>query len=107
MPIAWVGDDKTAFTVARNEPILPADHAAVSATGDTDVGVVLLRAENVIREMVVHRDVVKLRGRLIIFRRPRLSAIGRDTGASVAYVANSIRIFGINPKSVMIAMPRG
>ena len=75
VPIARIRQNKSAFTAARNEPILRANHARVRATRYADIRVVLLRAINVIRIRVVHRDVIKLRSRLIVLSRPGFAPI--------------------------------
>ncbi len=69
-----------------------ADRAPVGAAGDADIRVVLLRAVNVIGERVVYRHVIKLRGRLVVLRRPSLAAVGGNAGAAVVRVADAIRI---------------
>src|SRR5438876_10637051 len=75
VPIAWIGHDEAAFSATGYEPIFASDHAGIAAAGDTDVRVVLLRAVNVVRERVVYSDVVKLRGGLVVLRRPILAAV--------------------------------
>ena len=78
-----------------------------AAARDADIRVVLLRAVDVIRKRVVDRDVIELRGRLVLQRRPGLAAIDRDARAAIVRVREPMRIFRIDPESVMIAMARG
>ena len=76
MPVARIGHDEAAFAIARDEPIFASDHSRIRAAGDADVRVVLLRSVNVVRERVINRDMIKLRGRLVILRCPGFPAIG-------------------------------
>ena len=107
MPVARIRHHEAAFAAGGLEPILPPDRAPVGAAGDADVRVVLLRAINVIWERIVHRHVVKLCRGLIVLRGPTLAAVSSDAGAAVIHVGDSIRIRGINPQPVMIAVTRG
>ena len=65
-----------------------------------------MRTVNVIRKRIVDRDVIELRGRLIVLRGPGFPAVNRDTGAAVIRVADTIRILRIDPKTVMISVTR-
>ena len=60
-----------------------------------------------IGERVVHSDVVKLRGRLIVLRCPVFTAVCRYAGAAIAHVGDAIWIRRIDPETVMIAVTRG
>src|SRR5437868_5615563 len=106
VPVARIRYDEPALAAARSKPILCRDHALVAPARDAYIRVVLLRAVNVTRIGVVGRDVIKLRGRLVVLRRPGLAPIHRDTGAAVVRVADPIWILRINPEPVMIAMTR-
>ena len=66
MPVARVGDDKAALAITGHKPIFAADHARIATARDPDVGIVLLRAVNVIGKRVINRDMIKLRRRLIV-----------------------------------------
>ena len=55
--------------------VFKTDRSPIAATRDAEVGVVLLGAANVIGKCVVRRDVIKLRGRLIVLRRPGFPSI--------------------------------
>ena len=107
MPIPWIGHDKAALATACFEPILPSNDARVGAASDTDVGVVLLRAINVVGERIVHSHVIKLRSRLVVLRCPSFAAVGRDAAAAVIRVCDAIWVRRINPESVVIAVTRG
>ena len=76
MPIARVRHDKAAFAAASDEPIFASDHAGIAAAGDADIRVVLLRAVDVVRKCIVHSDVVKLRGGLVMLTGPVFAAVG-------------------------------
>ena len=106
VPVARIGQNETAFAAAGLKPIFAPDHTRVSPARDADVRVVLLRAVDVIRKRVVDRDVIKLRGRLIVLGRPGLAAIGRDAGAAIVRIRKALRIIGIDPEPMMIAVPR-
>src|SRR5437868_210066 len=107
VPVARIGNYKTALAVAGWIPIFAADRPGIGAARDANVRVVLLRAINVIRKRVVDGYVIKLRGRLIVLRCPTLAAIDRNARTAVVRVADAIRILRINPQTVMIAMARG
>ena len=74
--------------------------------GDANAGVVLLRAIDVIWELVIDNYVVELRGRLIILRRPVQPAIGADVSAAIIGVDEPLGIGWINPESVIVAVRR-
>ncbi len=63
--IARVGRDPAALAAAHVVPVLLGDAAAGGAAGDAHGGVVLLRAVDVVREIVVERHAVELRGGLV------------------------------------------
>src|SRR6266511_4310441 len=106
MPIPGVGQNEAALAAARYEPICWPDCAPICPTRDANACIVLLRAVDVIRESVVHGNMVKLRGRLVILGRPRFSAVDRDTRPTVIGVRDPIRILWIDPEAVMIAAAR-
>ena len=66
-----------------------------------------MRAINVVRERIVHRDMIKLRSRLVILCCPAFATIRGDAGTTVAHVRDPIGILWIDPKPMMISMPRG
>ena len=107
LAILGVGRDEATFAAAHGEPILPADHSLVIATGNGDGGVVLLRAVHAIREAVVHRDMIELRGGLIVRCRPCLATVQREAGPAVIAVDQAARVLRVDPQRVMIAVRRG
>src|SRR5437879_13918768 len=104
VPIAWIGHDKAAFPAPRRKPVPPRDHAFLAPACYAYIRVVLLRTINVVGIGVIGRNVIKLRRRLVVLRRPGSAAIHRDTGAAIVGVADPIWILWINPEAVMIAM---
>src|SRR6266567_7786898 len=76
----------------------------ISLTGDNDRRVVLLRAVEFVRELVVDPDAIDLRGRLIHLRRPGASAIGGDVGPSVVRLDHYLAVFGVNPDIVIVTV---
>ena len=77
------------------------------AAGDAHGRVVLLRAVDVVREVVVERDAVELRGRLVHaacvqVRPPSL----RDVRAAVVALDHALRIVGRDPQVVVVAVRR-
>src|SRR5271166_6588737 len=96
-------NDLGVFGIRRNPAALAAAYVIPVALGDRSIvrscgrahgAVVLLRAVGVIGEVVIQRHAVKLRGRLIAFRRPRLAAIGAYIRATVVALDHAIGIDG-------------
>ena len=71
----------------------------------TNGAVVLLRTAGLIRKVFRRRDVVELRGG-IIFLGPRRSTVHRDISAAIVRIDHALRIVGIDPKVVIIAVLR-
>ena len=72
-----IGPGLAAGTDAEILPI------AQRQAGHDHGGVVLLRAVDAIGILIVHRDLIDFRGRLIVLRAPGAAAIERDVGAAV------------------------
>ena len=70
-------------------------------------GVVLLRADEPVREFVVDVDHVELGGGLIEDRRPALRAVLRHIRAAVARLDQDLRVVRIDPDDVVVAVRRG
>src|SRR5262245_39254893 len=77
-------------------PISEGDAGAGRAAGYLDSRVVLLRAVDVVGEIVVERDSIELRRRLILLR-PGSAAVEGDVSASVVGVYHPARIIGRDP----------
>ena len=76
------------------------------AAGDAHGGVVLLRAVDVVREILVERHAVELRGGLIVHGAPGAPAVARDGGAAVVALDHAVRIVGRDPQVVIVAVRR-
>src|SRR6267154_1479740 len=101
--------------MARSRTILPSvspppatavDVTAVAGGGDTDGRIVLLRAIDAVREIVVGSHVVELRRGLVVLRGPILAAVDGNGCAAVVAVDDAIGTVGINPETVMVAVGR-
>src|SRR6266404_2595433 len=104
--IARVRDNVAAFTAADGIPVAAIDEAAVAARADADGGIVLLGAIEAVEKIIVRGDVIKLRGWLIALRGPIFSSVDSDRSAAVVSVDHAVRIAGVNPQTVMIAVWR-
>ena len=96
--------DVAALRVADRVAVAHADDALVRAAGHADGGVVLLRAVDPVRNAGVGGDVVELRGRLVVDRRPGVAAVERDAGAAVVALDHAARIGGVDPQIVIVAV---
>ena len=105
--IARIGRDVAALAAAHFVPVLAGDDAVVGPAGDGDGGVVLLRAVDAVGPLVVGGDVIELRGGLVVLLGPGLAAVDGDGDAAVVAVDQALRIGGIDPQAVMIAVRRG
>ena len=102
--IARIDGHVAAFSAAHGVPIGTPDGAVIAGSGDADGAVVLLRAVNVIRKIVVGDNVIELRGRLVKLSGPVSAAVDGNGGAAVVAVDDAIGIVGIDPQAVMIAV---
>src|SRR5438552_2988832 len=87
-------------------PLAFGDGSAVTPAGSSDGGVVLLRAVDVIGEILVECHAIELRCGLIIHGAPALASIERNDGAAVIAFDHSFRIVRCNPEIVIVAMRR-
>src|SRR3954453_20345987 len=71
--IERIGDDVAIFLRGDGMPFAERDCALIAATGDAERAALLLAAVEPIRNRVIRRDVIKLRGRLVIPRAPTLA----------------------------------
>ncbi len=93
-----------AFPAAGRVPVLRVDRVAGDRARNADVAVVLLRAIDPVRELIVRRDPIELRRRLIVLRRPGLSAVERDGGAAVVAQDHPARVVRIDPEIVVVSV---
>ena len=105
--VARVRNDESAFSAAGRIPVLPADCSFISPAGDRQARVVLLSAINTVWKVIVDRDMIKLRGRLVVQGAPGLAAVVRDAGAAVVRVDQARRVVAINPQTVMVSVRAG
>ena len=73
-------------------------------TGDTDSGIVLLSCVEPIGELLVNGDPIEFSGGLVVLFGPGLSAVEADSSPAVIALNHNIRIMGVDPQSVVIAM---
>src|ERR1700730_7942346 len=104
--VAWIGRDVATLAATDLIPVLPVDDAFVVAAGDGDRGVVLLCSVDAIGPVVVHGDVIELRGWLIVQLSPALAAIDGNGRAAVVAVDQAPGIARVYPQRVMITVRR-
>ena len=105
--IARIRRDVSALTAPDFIPILARDDTVIAVAGNGDSRVILLRSVDAIGPVIVHGHVIELRSRLVVLFRPRLATVDRDRHTAVVAVHDALRIRGIDPQPVMIAMRRG
>src|SRR5262245_15239457 len=82
--VGRIGRDIAALARARGVPVTEGDGAVIAAADNKDAAAILLRAVDVVRELVVHSDMVELRRRLVVPAAPAASAIHAHARALVA-----------------------
>src|ERR1022692_1810996 len=102
--ILRIGRQPAAFGATNVVPIAHTHAALIAAGSDWDGAVVLLGAVGVIREIVIQRDSIELRGWLLILRGPGATAVGAHIGAAVVRFDHTIRIVGRHPEIVNVAV---
>src|SRR6266568_7784883 len=105
--ITRIWKDVAALSATYVIPVLAADVPIIAAAGNADSTVVLLCSVEVIQHAVIGGDVIELRGWLVVLRTPTLAAINADGSAAVISVNHALRIHGIDPQAVMVAMWSG
>src|SRR5262249_50240168 len=76
--VVWAHGDVAALATANLVPVRTSDGVMQRAARHGNGCVVLLRAVNPIRELVVGDDVIELACRLVVNRAPSLAAVERD-----------------------------
>ena len=71
---------------------------------DQRAALVLLRAIELVRIVVVHEDLVDLRCALVVLRAPAGAAIDGDVRAAVVGLHHEVRIGGVDPDVVVVAV---
>src|SRR6185436_6699343 len=104
--IVGIGHDVSALAPGGLLPVVERNSRSGRAAEDAQRRVVLLRAEDAVREVVVRGDPVDLRGRLVVLRRPGAAAVDRDVHAAVVRLDHAQGIAGVDPQVVIVAVRR-
>src|SRR5258708_30202700 len=83
-------------------PVTKRDGSVIAAAGGLDAAAVLLRAINVVRELIVHGHVIELRRGLVVPRTPAPAVVHAHAHALVAAENHALRVGRINPQGVII-----
>src|SRR5262245_51861779 len=98
--------DIPALAGARGIAVAPRDPAVLRGAGDTHARVVLLGAVDAIGVLIVDRQVVELRGELVVDGRPALAGVERDAGAAVVALDHPPGVARIDPQVVVVSVGR-
>src|SRR6185369_6477210 len=96
----------SAFAGAGRMPVAEGDGAVIAAAENVNAAAILLRAVNVVREIVVNRHVIELRSRLIEPGAPGDAAVNAYARALVAAKNHALRVAGIDPEGVIVVAAR-
>ena len=102
--IVGLDRDVAALGGTRRVAVAPRDGAHAGAARHRDRGVVLLASVDHVRELVVDVEVVELRGRLVVDRRPRVAGGERHPGTAVVGADHAVGILRIDPEAVVVAV---
>ena len=102
-----MGGDITALAGASHVTIAPRDNALNRVAGDTDAGVILLRAIDAVGELIVSTDVIELGGELVVDRAKGCAAVEGDVGPAVIALDHTLIVLGVDPEAVIIAVGGG
>jgi hypothetical protein len=102
--VARVDSDGGILASGDREEIALADLTVIGAAGDRDGRIVLLRAVDAVRPLVVGGDVVELGGGLVVDARPRGAGIIRNGRAAVIAVDEATPVLRIDPHDVRVAV---
>ena len=105
--VVGMHSDVATFRGANDIAVAPGDGALLGARRHADGGIVLLRAVEAIRELVVGGDVIELCRELVVDGRPGVAAVVRDTGAAVVALDHALRVARVDPQVMIVAMRRG
>src|SRR5260370_13297062 len=83
------------------------DRTKRRAAGKRNGRVILLRSVDSIRHLVIRDHVIVFSCRLIINRRPALGAVEGHAGTTIMTADHTLRIAGIDPEIVIVAMWNG
>ena len=105
--VVGVERDPGRLPAPRVEPVLPAQPAGVRRPAQhRHARVVLLAAVKPVRELVVHREPVDLRGGLVLLRRPGLSPVEGDRSSPVVRGEHGLVVERVDPQVVVVHMRR-
>ena len=94
--IFWRGRNPAGLATADVEPVARGDSKIRRAADDAHCRIILLRAVDVIRKIIIESDAIELRGGLVLLA-PAASGVERNVGAAVVALNHAIRIVGRNP----------
>src|SRR5205085_5827619 len=95
------GDVAVLFRADRS-PVAEGYRAVVAAARRPDRAALLLAAVDPIWELVVGRDVVELRGRLVVPTAPGAPAVDRDGRALIRREQDDCGVLGVYPDGVIV-----
>ena len=102
--IVGANRDVPGLATADREAVGRGDPGDRGAARDGHRGVVLLGTVDAIRRLVIRDHVIELGRRLVVDRRPALTAVERDDRAAVVPVDDPLRIVRVDPEIVMVAV---
>src|SRR5262249_56124128 len=88
---------------AQSHPIALCDLAAITSYGCANRATVLLRARHPVRKPVVRRDVIELRGGLVVPRTPCRAAVKADDRPLIAPDNHPVPLTAIHPNLLIIS----
>ena len=102
--IGRLDGDLAALGQADGVAVLPGDDALDRAAGDADGAVVLLRAVDAVRRLVVGDDRVELGGGLVVYGAPGLAGVVGDARAAVVALDHAARVGRVDPEVVLVGV---
>ena len=101
-----VGRDVAVLFGADGMPVAKRERAVVTAREHLGAPALLLAAVHAVRKAVVGDHVVELRGRLVVPRAPRRSAVERNDRALIAAQQDLVRVRWFDPDAVVVVAAR-
>ena len=102
--IARINGDRCVLAAGHAVVVAFTDLAIVGPARDGNGGVVLLRAVNAVRELVVGSDVIELRGGLIVDAGPGGASIETDCAAAIIRIDDPPGVLRIDPERMRVAV---
>ena len=95
---------KNVTTLSRTDrmPVSIGDLSVVAAAHYRRGAAILLRAVHPVRKLIVHRNVIKLRRRLVVPTAPRLTTVQSNNCPLIDARDHPSRIFRVDPKRVVV-----